>query len=47
MTHPMLGPFHASSGTGGPVVDALMTKGPMGMGVDATCFHGCKPLFFG
>ena len=29
-------------GTGGPVVDALMTKGPMGMGVDATCFQGCE-----
>lgn len=27
-------------GTGKPIVSALMTSGPMGMGVDATCFQG-------
>eukprot|EP00040_Diaphanoeca_grandis_P006036 m.35629 g.35629 ORF g.35629 m.35629 type:complete len:330 (-) comp17174_c1_seq1:148-1137(-) len=30
----------SDDGTGTPIVDALMERGPMGMGVDATCFHG-------
>ena len=33
---------HDDDGTGDNILDALDRFGPMGLGVDATCFHGYK-----